>query len=54
MLRQRPRVFRQKPLRSNPPDPYAPTSPHFAERHRETITALPGGMVRVDVGKPIT
>lgn len=35
------------------PNPYDPGSSRFAERHRETATALPGGMVRIDVGEPV-
>lgn len=35
------------------PNPYDPDSSRFAERHRETETALPGGLVRIDVGEPI-
>lgn len=35
------------------PSPYDPESSRFAERHRETETALPGGLVRIDVGEPI-
>jgi hypothetical protein len=35
------------------PNPYSPESAHYAERHRETETALPGGMVRVDIGEPL-
>lgn len=34
-------------------NPYAPTSPAYAERHRETVTDIGNGMVRVDVGKRI-
>ncbi len=40
-------------LKADPPDPYSPSSPAYAERHRETFTALPGGMVRVDLGEPV-
>lgn len=35
------------------PNPYDPSSTRFAERHRQTETELPGGLVRVDVGEPI-
>lgn len=35
------------------PNPYDSGSNRFAERHRETETALPGGLVRVDMGEPI-
>jgi hypothetical protein len=34
------------------PDPYGPASAGFAERHRETQTQLPNGLVRVDLGEP--
>lgn len=35
------------------PDPYGPNSPDFAERHREHVTTLPGGLVRIDLGQPV-
>lgn len=35
------------------PDPYDVGSAHYAERHRETSTALPGGLVRIDIGAPV-
>ena len=35
------------------PDPYSPDSPGYADRNRETVTKLPGGMVRIDLGDPI-
>jgi hypothetical protein len=34
------------------PDWYAPGTPDFAERNRQTVTKLPGGLVRVDLGGP--
>jgi hypothetical protein len=34
-------------------DPYAPGSRAYAERHRETVTELPSGLRRVDVGEPV-
>jgi hypothetical protein len=40
------------PLRSAPPDPYGPGSPNYAERNRESVTELPNGLVRVDIGEP--
>jgi len=39
---------------ANGPDPYDPGSSRFAERHRKTETELPGGLVRVDVGEPVS
>lgn len=42
-----------KPQRPAGPDPHTPGSPGYAERHRETVTTLPGGIVRVDMGEPI-
>lgn len=35
------------------PDPYQPGSDGYAERHQETVTQLPGGLVRIDLGEPI-
>jgi hypothetical protein len=40
------------PLRSAPPDPYGSGSPNYAERNRESVTELPNGLVRVDIGEP--
>lgn len=40
------------PLKSAPPDPYGPGSPNYAERNRESVTELPNGLVRVDIGEP--
>jgi hypothetical protein len=34
-------------------DPYSPASPDYAERHRETVTVMPDGLVRVDMGEPV-
>jgi hypothetical protein len=34
------------------PDLYEPGTPDFAERNRQTVTTLPGGLVRVDLGEP--
>lgn len=41
---------RSAPLR---PDPYAPNSPGFDERHQVTETVLLGGTVCVEVGAPV-
>ena len=40
---------------SAPPglDPFCPNSPGYAERHRQHVTELPNGMVRIDLGEPI-
>jgi hypothetical protein len=35
-------------------DPYKPGSPAYAERHRETALDIGGGMVRIDIGEPIS
>ncbi|VWX46630.1 hypothetical protein NOVOSPHI9U_10170 [Novosphingobium sp. 9U] len=35
------------------PNPYDPASGHFAERHQQSETTLPDGLVRVDMGTPI-
>jgi hypothetical protein len=42
-----------RPLRATPPDPYGPNSPDYNRRHRETVTTLLNGTVRVDLGDPI-
>lgn len=34
------------------PDPYAPGSPAFDERHRRTTRQHPSGLVQVDLGEP--
>lgn len=39
--------------RSLPADGYAPGSPGYAVRHRETQTVLGNGLVRVDLGEPV-
>jgi hypothetical protein len=41
--------------RPQPPavDPYAPGSARYEERHREAVTQLPCGTLRVDAGAPI-
>ncbi len=51
----RPRAWAGQPSRpvDAGPNPYDPGSRRFAERHRETETALPGGLVRVDLGEPV-
>lgn len=36
------------------PDPYAPDSPDYAQRHRKVEMMLPGGMLRVDYGALVT
>jgi len=41
------------PSAPTPPDPYGPQSAHYAERHRESVTELPNGLVRVDIGEPV-
>lgn len=46
-------VIRSAP-KAPPPDPYALGSAGYAERHQETVTELAGGIVRVDMGEPIT
>ena len=35
------------------PNGYSPNSPGFAERNREQVTELPGGIVRIDRGAPV-
>ena len=40
-------------LRAATPDPYAPDSPDYHRRHRETVTTLENGTVRVDLGDPM-
>jgi hypothetical protein len=42
----------QRPIDTGP-NPYDPASRHYAERHRQSETAMAGGMVRVDVGEPV-
>jgi hypothetical protein len=42
-----------RPSASASPDPYAPGSPGYAERHREVVTKLPCGTLRIDGGAPI-
>lgn len=51
----RPRAWAGRPPRpvDTGPNPYDPGSRRFAERHRETETALPGGLIRVDLGEPV-
>jgi hypothetical protein len=39
--------------RSAEPDPYDPGSPTFPSRNRQTETAMPNGMIRVDIGEPV-
>ena len=34
-------------------DPYAPGSPHYAERHRVTRLDLGNGATREDIGEPL-
>lgn len=36
------------------PDPYAPGSPDYAQRHRKVEMMLPGGVLRVDYGALVT
>lgn len=33
-------------------DPYKPSSPGYAERHRETSLDIGNGLVRIDIGEP--
>jgi hypothetical protein len=40
-------------LTAVPPDPYGPNSPDYDRRHRETVTTLLNGTVRVDLGDPV-
>ncbi|MDE2563790.1 MAG: hypothetical protein KGL48_16235 [Sphingomonadales bacterium] len=35
------------------PDPYSPSSPGYAERNLQTVTRMPGGQIRTDLGEPI-
>jgi hypothetical protein len=35
------------------PDPHSPNSPGYAERNRQHVTELPGGMIRIDIGEPV-
>ena len=35
------------------PDPYDSNSPGHTERHRETVTTMYNGIVRLDLGEPI-
>jgi hypothetical protein len=51
-IRSRARNAILSPSRPAPPDPYAPSSPNYAERNRESVTELPNGLVRVDIGEP--
>lgn len=52
-----PRVWRGKRLRRESdhrqPDPYAPSSPGYQERAKETVRALGPGMTLVNLGHPI-
>lgn len=42
-----------RPARAAGPDPYSPTSPDYAERHRQTQWSDVGGIVRIDIGEPV-
>jgi len=41
-----------RPYAPAPTDPYV-TGPGYAERHRETTTLLPSGILRIDLGGPV-
>ena len=51
-MRHTRRVIVSKPKRSEGPyrDPYAPSSPDYAERHRTTSYEIAPGIVRTDIG----
>lgn len=53
-----PRVFRgdklRRALRADAPDLYAPGTPDYRQRGRETVTELAGGMLRIDIGEPVS
>ena len=56
MLHSRARPSRLVPNRKPDtpmPDPYAPSSPAYAERHRETVREIAPGLTRVDIGEPV-
>jgi len=44
--------MRKVRTRSTLPNPYLPTSPGYAERHKAHSAEVGGGMVREDVGRP--
>jgi hypothetical protein len=53
-LRSRPRSIIKQPARRTPaPDPYAPGSDGYAERHTTHVTDMGNGLVRVDLGEPL-
>lgn len=49
------RWITKAPRYAKPPivNPYRHDSPAYAERHRETLSDIGKGMVRVDIGEPI-
>lgn len=53
-----PRIWRGDKLRRErqpeAPDLYSPGTPDFRQRGRETVTSLPGGMLRIDLGEPVS
>jgi len=42
----------RRPPRPSGPNLYEPGTPGYEERHRETTTELPGGLLRIDLGEP--
>lgn len=50
--RQAPRPYRapRRPLPTYTPS--RPGTPDYAERHREFVVQLPGGLTRIDLGEP--
>jgi hypothetical protein len=52
-----PRIWRGEKLHraseTSQPDPYAPSSPDYGKRTRETATQLAPGMTLVSLGEPI-
>lgn len=53
-----PRVWRGEALHraddTPQSDPYGSTAPGYRERTRQTVTALGGGLSRVDLGEPVS
>lgn len=54
-MRNKPRVYNGDAYRPSVPhpDPYSPSSPGYAERHRLTETEVSPGMIMVSLGAPI-